>query len=376
MNVRLPRQDRPFRVGINGRFLSQKLTGVQRYAHEIVTALGRRHGAGWFADGGFVTGLPANAAGQAQAYAGFAEPVVGRHSGYRWEQLEFPSVPADCLLNLCNLAPVRSRANILCIHDANTFTAPESYGWRYRAVQRVALPLLARRAAALVTVSHASAATIAQVSGVDLGRILVAPNGHEHALRWRPEAATLDPDALTTRPFAVMLGSRAPHKNLALVRAIAPALAREGIDVVVVGDAGSVFAGGEGDDGGLLCTGRIADDDIARLFGRALCLIFPSFVEGFGLPIVEAMALGCPVIASNLSCIPEICGEAALLRSPHAPQEWIEAVRLLASDPARREALVKAGSERVKLFSWDRSAGVYADLIDAFRRGEVPSVRR
>ena len=70
MNARLPRQDRPFRVGINGRFLSQKLTGVQRYAHEIVTALGRRHGAGWFADGGFVTGLPANAAGQAQAGGG------------------------------------------------------------------------------------------------------------------------------------------------------------------------------------------------------------------------------------------------------------------------------------------------------------------
>lgn len=363
MNARLPRQDRPFRVGINGRFLSQKLTGVQRYAHEIVTALGRRHGAGWFADGGFVTGLPANAAGQAQAYAGFAEPVVGRHSGYRWEQLEFPSVPADCLLNLCNLAPVRSRANILCIHDANTFTAPESYGWRYRAVQRVALPLLARRAAALVTVSHASAATIAQVSGVDLGRILVAPNGHEHALRWRPEAATLDPDALTTRPFVVMLGSRAPHKNLALVRAIAPALAREGIDVVVVGDAGSVFAGGEGDDGGLLCTGRIADDDIARLFGRALCLIFPSFVEGFGLPIVEAMALGCPVISSDRASMPEVCGQAALMAAPDDPATWISHIERLDHSPHLREQLIGAGKERVELFSWKQTAQSYADMM-------------
>lgn len=374
MNERLPGQDRPFRVGINGRFLSQKLTGVQRYAHEIVAALGRRHGAGQFGDTRFVTGLPANAAGQAQTYSAFAEPVVGAHSGYRWEQLEFPAVPADILLNLCNLAPVRSKANILCIHDANTFTAPESYGWRYRAVQRVALPLLSRRAAALVTVSHASAATIASVSGVARERIFVAPNGHEHALRWRPEAGTLDLDALTTRPFVVMLGSRAPHKNLALVREIAPVLGQAGIDVVVVGDAGSVFAGGGGDDGALLCTGRISDDDIARLFGKALCLVFPSFVEGFGLPIVEAMALGCPVVASNTSCIPEICGEAALLRSPSAPRDWIEAVTLLAAEPSRREALAKAGRERVTLFSWDRSAGLYADLIDAFRRGEVRPV--
>jgi glycosyltransferase involved in cell wall biosynthesis len=358
---------RAIRVGVNGRFLSQKLTGVQRYAHEIVAGLERRYASGRFGDSRFTLGLPANAGDRAGAYPAFGVPVVGRRSGYPWEQLEFPGLPADLLLNLCNLAPVRSRASVLCIHDANTFTAPSSYGWRYRAVQRIALPLLARRAAVLCTVSHASAASIAAVSGVEESRIVVAPNGHEHALRWRPEASTLAIDSLTRRPFVVMLGSRAPHKNLALVRQIAPALAEKGIDVVVVGDAGSVFAGGSGDDGGLLCTGRIADDDIARLFGRALCLVFPSFVEGFGLPIVEAMALGCPVVASNLSCIPEICGDAALLRSPHAPQEWIEAVAHLASDPARREALVRAGHERVKLFSWERSADIYAGIIESFR---------
>lgn len=365
MNANVP--GRAIRVGVNGRFLSQKLTGVQRYAHEIVAGLERRAAAGRFGDSRFTLGLPANAADRAGHYPTFGAPVVGRHSGYRWEQLELPGLPADVLLNLCNLSPLRGRANVLCIHDANTFTAPSSYGWRYRAVQRVALPLLARRAAVLCTVSHASAASIAAVSGVEESRIVVAPNGHEHALRWRPEASTLEVDALTRRPFVVMLGSRAPHKNLALVRQIAPALAEKGIDVVVVGDAGSVFAGGQSDDGGLIATGRIADDDIARLFGRALCLVFPSFVEGFGLPIVEAMALGCPVVASNLSCIPEICGDAALLRSPHAPQEWIEAVTLLASDPARREALVKAGFERVKLFSWEASADIYAGIIESVR---------
>jgi len=363
------RECRP--VTINGRFLTQRTSGVQRYARQILASMSSliAEEPGRYADLDFRIALPGDAAGRVPDEFGFARPVRGRRRGYAWEQTELPRA-GGVSLNLCNLAPVAARRKIVCIHDVNTYLAPYSYGWRYRAFQRVSVPLLGHTASAVVSVSHTSARALAQVGAVrESGSVLVAPNGHEHALAWRPEAATLDLDAVAPRPFVVMLGSLAPHKNLALVRAIAPDLAARGIDCVVTGGLDGVFAGRSPSDLGPIRTvGHVSDDDIALLFSRALCLLFPSFVEGFGLPIVEAMALGCPVVASDRSCMPEICADAALLASPEDPAAWLAAIGRLADDPALRMDRIAAGRVRAQVYSWRSSAQIYLDLLGRLAR--------
>lgn len=352
---------------INGRFLAQRTTGVQRYAREILAAMSRilasdpRRAEAL----SFRLGLPSDAMDDVPDFLDFADRIPGRRRGYAWEQFEHRRA-GGLSLNLCNVAPILGRRKIVCIHDVNTILAPYSYDWKYRTFQRLSMPLLGRTAAAVVTVSRASAEALSRfgiVPGAD--RVEVIPNGHEHVFAWRPEAARLDPAAITDRPFVVMLGSAAPHKNLALVRTIAPVLAENGIDCVVTGHLGGVFAGG-GDRGGagIRQVGFVDDDDIALLLGKAVCLLFPSHVEGFGLPIIEAMALGCPVVAADCSSMPEVCADAALLRPPGDPGAWIDAVERLTADPGLRDRYRHAGHLRAKSYSWSASAEKYLALIE------------
>ena len=106
-----------------------------------------------------------------------------------------------------------------------------------------------------------------------------------------------------------------------------------------------------------------ADDDLALLMDRALCLAFPSFTEGFGLPIVEAMARGCPVVSSDRASMPEICGDAALLAPPDAPEAWLDRIAALLGSKALRTDLAGRGREQVKLFSWESTAEGYRALM-------------
>jgi glycosyltransferase involved in cell wall biosynthesis len=109
--------------------------------------------------------------------------------------------------------------------------------------------------------------------------------------------------------------------------------------------------------------GYVTDHDLAYLMDRALCLVFPSWTEGFGLPIVEAMARGCPVISSDRASLPEVCGDAALLAPPDLPEVWVRHVRALATSPELRQNLIGLGHEQVRRFSWAKTAAGYLELM-------------
>ena len=242
---------------------------------------------------------------------------VGPLGGHLWEQAVLPSRWRGPLLNLCNTAPAMRGDQVVCIHDANVHRMPDSYGRGFRMLYRTLQPMLARRAARIATVSHDAARQLAQHLPVRVEDVVVLPNGHEHALRWRREAATVFDAEPQRRPFVLLLGSRARHKNAGLVLGLAGALDRMGVDLLVAGSRAAIFAAERAADGpNIRALGPVTDDDLALLFSRALCLAFPSFTEGFGLPIVEAMALGCPVVSSDRASMPEVCGDAALMASP------------------------------------------------------------
>jgi glycosyltransferase involved in cell wall biosynthesis len=106
-----------------------------------------------------------------------------------------------------------------------------------------------------------------------------------------------------------------------------------------------------------------SDDDLARAFQHAFCFLFPSRIEGFGLPAIEAMIWKCPVIAADAPCLPEICGDAALYAGPDDQQGWLDAVAALATNPALYQRQIACGSRRAEQFSWRHVAEVYLQLM-------------
>ncbi|MFT3691030.1 glycosyltransferase [Paenirhodobacter sp.] len=344
---------------INGRFLGQPQTGVQRYARNVLAAL----------DGlltGDAAGILAPPGSPDPGLAALPLRRVGPLSGHAWEQTVLPAHCGGRLLSLCNTGPALKADQIVCIHDANVFTAPHSYGRGFRHAYRLLQPLLARRAARIVTVSPFSARQIARVLPVRSADVAVLPNGHEHALAWDPARADRARGLLSGRPFVLAIGSRARHKNLALLSGLAPELDAMGLDVVVAGGGAGIFAPAAlaAAPNLRVSDGPLSDDDLALLLDHALCLAFPSWTEGFGLPIVEAMARGCPVISSDRASMPEICGPAAALAAPDDPGAWLRHIAALAGSPGLRDDLAGRGRDRVGLFRWAETAAGYRALLE------------
>lgn len=121
----------------------------------------------------------------------------------------------------------------------------------------------------------------------------------------------------------------------------------------------------------LLCL-KASDKELGELYARALCFVYPSLYEGFGIPILEAYACQCPVVLSNTSCFPEIAGEAGCYFDPYSEDSMFEAIRSVLDSPQKREELVRLGNERLKLFSWDKAAeateAVYRKVLEEYQR--------
>ena len=350
---------------MNGRFLTQNLTGVQRYALNVARHLNDVLDA-------LDESAPILAPDRATDPILTRMPLVefGHFGGHAWEQFALPARWRGNLLNLCNTAPAVKSKQVTCIHDANVFIRPESYSAYFRIYYQFLQRSIVQKSSHITSVSTDSARQIAKYLPISASKIIVLPNGHEHALEWKPQLAQSAPSIVNgrrggaERPFVLALGSRAPHKNMQLIMDIAPKLDEDGVDVIVAGGSARIYSNDTltgGDN--VVFIGRIDDNDLAYLLKRALCLVFPSWTEGFGLPIVEAMALGCPVISSNRASMPEVCGDAALMAAPDDPAAWVKHIETLRRSQQLRAELIAAGRHRVNRFSWKTTAEVYADLM-------------
>lgn len=340
-------------ITLNGRFLTQGLTGVQRYAREITLALDALAARG---EAPPMTLLAPPGAVGMEAFPHLAPRVVGSRGGQAWEQWDLPRAAQGLLLNLGNTGPLLAgRRQAVVIHDAGVFDTPESYGWKFRLWYRVMQRGLARRGARILSVSEFSAGRIAAALDIPQAGIGVTLEGGEHILRDAADRGVLARHGLEPGRYALVIGTGAAHKNLGIVRR---AMAAQGLVLAVAGakDA-AVFRTGEADSGGdIRALGRVSDPELRALYENALTLLFPSRYEGFGLPPLEAMWCGCPVIAARAGAVPEVCGEAALWFDPDAPDALGEAIATLATDAARRDALIAAGRARAAHFSWEAAA--------------------
>lgn len=349
---------------INGRFLSQGVTGVQRYAREILMALD-----------GLISrnsDLSSRLALRLAVPPGMkSEPAISTisicrtqfGSGHHWDQLVLPLYSKTGVLSLGNFGPIFVRNHITCIHDANVFVQPESYSRSFRLAYRTLLPLIGRRAKRVGTVSQYSADMLVRYGICRPEQIFIAPNGHEHALLWNAKRA--GPLVLPKRPYVLLLGSRAKHKNIEIILDQAKAFEQAGIGIIVAGGGSSIFSASISDHShpNIDRRGYVTDDELAALYENALCLVFPSRTEGFGLPPLEAMARGCPVVCSKIRSLVEVAGDAALYLDPDDGSGWRETIIGLSRNEGLRARLSERGRQRAALFSWSRSAQVYVEEI-------------
>ncbi|MBY0337434.1 MAG: glycosyltransferase family 4 protein [Acetobacteraceae bacterium] len=340
---------------LNGRFLTQGLTGVQRFATEVTRALDAARAP--------VTLLAPPGAAGLDRFPHLAPRVVGRRSGQAWEQFDLPrAARGQFLINLGNTGPVLAgRRQIVVIHDAGVFDTPESYGRAFRLWYRTLHRRLARQGARIATVSRFSAGRIGAALGLDPAAIPVLPEGGEHILRDAAEPALLTQHGLVPGRYALAVGTGAAHKNLAALDAAVAVLEEAGMVLAVAGSKDPRVFRAEGTARpGLRGLGRVTDGGLRALYENAACLLFPSRYEGFGLPPVEAMWCGCPVIAARAGAVPEVCGEAALWfdpdSAPAAPDGMAAALRRLIAEDGLRDRLAAAGRARAAMWSWDRAA--------------------
>ena len=271
-------------------------------------------------------------------------PRLVHRAGHAWEQLALPlqSARDDVLLCPANLAPIAARNVVVILHDAAPLRHPGWYSGAYAAWQRTLLPLIARRARRVITVSHFSRDELRELLGVSADVV----HGGVDARFFAAEPVR------RARPYVLCVASMTARKNLAALVPAAAALAREGVEMVVAGGHRPQFAAEAGLEG-LVLLGHVPDDELPGLYAGAEAFVLPSIYEGFGLPVLEAMAAGTPVVAANRTALPDTCGGAARLAEP---DEVGEALLALLADSAERERLVALGRVRAREFTWERAA--------------------
>src|SRR4051812_1906738 len=307
-----------------------ELGGVERWARELAARLPALR------PGGYAVVRPPRA--------------LSHRAGHAWEQLVLPAMTARAPALLCpaNLAPVAARNAVVVIHDAAALRHPGWYSRLYAEWQRRVLPVIARRARRVITVSEFSRAELRELLGVDAA---VVPGGVD--ARFTPDA---DPEparrALALRrPYVLCVASHTARKNLA---ALVPAARALEAEVVVAGGHRPQFAA-EGGLGALRLLGHVDDALLPGLYAGAEALVLPSRYEGFGLPVLEAMAAGTPVVAAAAGALPETCGGAARIVEAE-PEALRAALASLLPDPAERARLCAAGLARAAEFTWERTA--------------------
>ncbi|MDF1512256.1 MAG: glycosyltransferase family 1 protein [Anaerolineae bacterium] len=270
------------------------------------------------------------------------------------------------------LIPLRGVPTILTIHDLIFRMMPEHHKVLNRWYLNLALPLFSRRADHIVVVSEATRKAVMQVYKVNSEKISVIPEAA--APRFKPQSPevveTIKQRYQLPEKYLLYVGTIEPRKNLLRLLKVWEKLytIKEVPPLVIVGSRGwlseDFFAALEASPvrNGALLTGYVRDADLPALYAGATAFVFPSLYEGFGLPPLEAMACGTPVVCSNTSSLPEVVGDAALLFDPTDELALADALMRITQNAELRGTLREQGLEQAGKFSWERTAKETMDV--------------
>ena len=320
-------------VVVNGRFLTRRVTGVERYAHEILRRIGN--------------------------CAQVKSTRWQSWRGHTWEQCILPTQlkQNSVLWSPANTGPLLVRQQALTIHDLSPLEHPEWFRTSFAVWYRLFLPLLVRRVQRVFTPSEYVKQKVMRRFGIN--EVIVTPNGVDPS-RFYPSAK----QTLFALPqdYILFVGTLEPRKNLEHLLHAWNAIKQEFKDtwLMIVGVSGSVFrtVNLSQQTERVRFLGYVDDETLAGLYASASLFVLPSHAEGFGLPALEAMASGAPVIVSDGGALPEVVGDAGLIFCLSEPNALKTAMKECLRDEKLRAELGEKGLERARKFSWQRTAEI------------------
>ncbi len=324
-------------VAVNARFRTQRITGVQRYAVEVCKRL-----------------PDLQAITPTDRWRG--------PRGHLWEQAVLPRKVGDRLLwSPCNVGPWSVKRQVITIHDCAFHDMPHAVSSGFRLWYSWLLRRLAPRVRSILTVSEFSRQRLIEYLQVDPSKIIAIPNGVDERFN---RAATEAVPAMRARlglpeRYILFVGSLDPRKNLrGLLQAWEQISTRLDCPLVICGASSHVFrsAGIDRLPESVVLSGYVADEDLPALYAGASLFVYPSLYEGFGLPVIEAMACGTPVVCSSTTALGEVAGDAACLVDPAEPESIAAGILRVAEDESLRGKLRGRGVQRAAEFSWNRTA--------------------
>lgn len=374
----------PLRVGLNLTYLVEDSGGSGTYARRLIPAMLQRE-----------PDL------ELTAWIGSTAPHWIKHepwaSQVRWIRLPVPGVGTpwhlwhelvgiggdaarrrlDVVHGLANLAPVVRGGvpGVVTILDVIWIHHPLAVATRARVVMRALAPLCGHRAARVIAISQSAADDISQTLRIPAGKFDVTPLGIDQSAP--PPPPPVDPVrrelGLGAEPLVLCVAAKRRHKNLdALIRALA--LVGEGAPQLVLPGSPTDY---EEELRGLAAElgltdrvhfpGWISNAQLDALYAMADCFVLPSLQEGFGLPVLEAMRHRVPVACSDVSSLPEVAGDAALLFDPRSPEDIAQAISRLIADPELRADLIERGAARCRTFTWDQTAELTLESYERAR---------
>jgi glycosyltransferase involved in cell wall biosynthesis len=334
---------------INGRLLDRDVPGMNRYIREISQYLPQIL---------------------------FLTPKLKHNTiieGILWEQFCLPFLirRTDLLWSPINTGPLAVSNQVVTIHDLIYLEHPEWFSQAHYLLYRSLQPWLARRVRRVLTVSEFSRQRIVSVLGIPPEKVITIPLGvgEEFSLRSADEISRTQTKQSPYSTYLLTLSTIEPRKNLARLLQAWQQLQPKFPDVslLIAGNYRNLPRNRLGKlPTNVRLLGYVDDENLPSIYRSALCFVFPSLYEGFGLPPLEAMACGTPVAASNATSIPEVVGEAGLLFDPYNVDEMAWAMERLIQDSALREKLRQKGLERARQFTWEKTAqGVWDVLSQA-----------
>lgn len=342
--------------------------GIRRYAQQLHTSLAER-------DDLHLVAVGPRARRRDRTRLRIAQGLV-REGWHHTVGLDRAARAAGADLVHCPgaFAPQRAtRPLVLTVHDVLPLSHPHLFPPVTVAQQRLVLARRARRAARVIVNTEHVRGQAVELLGLERERVRVVPCGVDGRFRpTAPDTARLRARFGIDRPYVLAVGTLEPRKNLlAAVRGLAAAGLGDEVALVVAGAPGwrnEAFER-EAPRAGvpLRMAGRVSDEELVALYSAARCLVFPSLYEGYGLPPLEAMACGCPVISSDRSGLPEVVGDAGLLVDPTDHEGIGAAIGALLSDDDRRRTLRERALARAAELSWahvaTRTVAVYREVV-------------
>jgi glycosyltransferase involved in cell wall biosynthesis len=326
-------------IAINGRFLTRRITGVERYAHEISRRL--------------------------QDPKRFISPEksLGQIKGHLWEQFVLPSRlhSNEILWSPANTSAWMVSNQVVTIHDASVFDHPEWFKPAFAAWTRLSWKILAKRVKAIITVSEFSRERLNHHLKIPKEKFHVIYNGVGKPFESQSQNCieTVKEKYGIKKPYFLFVGTIEPRKNLGMLLKSWEQAKLDTHELILAGGEGSVFAPVEY----AAKIVHVSDEDLPALYSGAAAFINPSLYEGFGLTVLEAMACGTPVVASNTSALPEVFGDAPKLVDPQESNQLTEAMRMIIEDKAFANSLREKGFKKAEELSWEKSAAKTQEIL-------------